>query len=190
MNFLVLIFSVATWAQGVNLIQEDKKILCNNQEGFEVIIHERDTSFTVKGQGTFNLVEFLDLGILASKNNQIYGHISFTQPDKAIILIGRSVVLHEYQCSDVSIEKHCRSSHLSSIGIENLIWSPTEFRLSLRNQNSLKLPVKKYGTYPNDGTYFLASNTQSTGLHLIDYGQKIQVVYGESHSLNCSYIKD
>lgn len=188
MSLITFVFSIVMASYSVNLIQEDQKILCENENGVEVVIHERDSYFTFSGEGTFTSIEFLDSGVLAKKNNNVFGHISLTQPGKAKVLIGSLIEMYEYQCKDVAYEKHCQSSHLNAAGVKNLVWSPTEFKVYMNSTSLLRLPVKRYGTYPNDGTYFLSSNNNGRGLHLIDYGQKIHVVYGKSYSLDCSYL--
>ncbi len=184
--FLSLIFS---FAYGLSLVQESKDIECKNSE-VSVLVDKRDrfievTELSSLNTKKFTSYEFLDSGILLKQNSaDEIALIQLTPKNNAILIVGRKHSFTESNCRDTGGSKTCE------VNGKSLFWSPTIMSYDAQYDGLVlaNINVRHYGVYPNDGTYFLGSSLNSTGLAIIDYGAKVELVYGKLKNLNCIYL--
>ncbi len=178
LNFIFYIFNL----HAVSLIQEQNDIECLSSESKKILINKKDSFFNV-GNKKYKAVEFLDTAILAKNNNE-YALIQMLQNDEAYLVSGFFSNFAEKNCNDTGASKTC-----SNKNFHQLYWSSSKLNMSIKPQKTDKMKVIRYGVYPNDGTYFIASN-ESSGQVIIDYGSKLQTVYGSFKKLKCSYLEE
>lgn len=185
--FLSLIF---TTVFGLSLVQESKDIECKNSH-VSVLIDKRDRFIEVTDVSALTIekyssYEFLDSGILLKKNDSDeYALIQLAPRNNANLIIGHKQSFTESNCKDTGGSKTC------TVNSKSLFWSSTKLSYDqiYKGSSLLTMDVHHYGIYPNDGTYFLALGLNSTGLIVIDYGSKLDLVYGTANKLDCKYIE-
>lgn len=185
-QLLSLIF---TLVHATSLVQETKDIECKNSEA-SVFIDKRDRYIEIKNISTdqiqkYDLVEFLDSAILLKKNNsEDYALIQMTPKNRSVLIEGSMKPFTESDCKDMGASKTC------AVNEKELFWSSTRLSFDeVASGNSfLNLNVQHYGVYPNDGTYFLAFSSRGAALAVIDFGSKLNLLYGASKHLSCKYL--
>lgn len=179
-----------TLVYGLSLVQEAKDIECKNTE-VSVLIDKRDRFIEVTDISDLTIekyssYEFLDSAILLQKkDSDEFAIIQLTPKNKAELIVGHKQSFTESNCKDTGGSKTC------NVNSKSLFWSSTKlsYDQSYKSSSLLNMDIRHYGVYPNDGTYFLATSANQMGLMVIDYGSKLDLLYGKSSHLDCSYIK-
>ena len=170
---LTLTFLFSLKVSALSLLQETSKILCENGEK-SVVIEANDSALKINGK-KYRLGEFLDSAILAERKGS-HAHIQMLPKNRALLIVGQLSSFREGQCDQKRAAKVCKNK------TKNIYWSPTKIG-DLDNER----PVRHYGVYPNDGTYFLAYDEES-GYALIDFGFRFVTIDGPAFQLDCNYL--
>lgn len=175
MKFLASLipFLFVTPAFALSLIQETREIHCQSAN-HNLVIAKNDSTVTID-HTIYKSIEFLDLAILAASKEKT-ALVQMTPQNTATVIVGALVKYKEYQCQQVGDSKRCVA------GSWELLWSPTSLEI-----NGQVMPVQNYGTYPNDGTYFIAYNSKGEGAAIVDFGENFSLIVGQSTQMNCAY---
>jgi hypothetical protein len=160
-------------------LREHKKVHCTDRQNFKIEISENDQVLITSEGHFYDSIEYLDSAIfLKNKVGSQHALFQLVEGDKAFFVEGEMKTFIEKLCNDTGASKSCGET-----GVEKrLTWTP-EFLGYTQPAYS----VKRYGVYPNDGTFFIATDGINKGTALIDFGSKFQVIDGSFRELKCTY---
>lgn len=174
-----LLFLSLNKVYSVDLLQDEKAIICNGFDSTQVSISKSDTVMLVNTK-KYLTTDFLDTAILSKSKND-YSFFQATQNNEGYLITGKLFNLSERpDCKTSGFSKIC-----SNESFEKMTWSSTHIKFNEKN-SPLNMKVLRYGVYPVDGTYFIAKN-ENFGAALIDFGAKIKIIVGEFKKVKCGY---
>ena len=190
---LLTLIASAAHAEPVSMFQERLEIECKARaaSAFDrFVIDRKDTVITLfKGGKTVDEMErvaFLDTAFLVRSKSDAGKHALFQiMPNgTTTFLTGERLQLKEADCDDTGASKTCKNETF-----KKLFWSPERVELETI-KSKVGGPIESYGFFANKATFFRSrasgKKTEPT-LVLIDHGAPIDMVFGLSIPVECSY---
>ena len=174
----------------VALMDDERAILCKGSDGsgqFKLWMDPKDREMKVTRSGKveiFRSQRFLDHAVLfKSEKSEDWAWFQIFEDSNPMVILGRAQDFKESSCEDTGNSKRCQISAQST-----LTWTPEYLEDKTEGRDkSVFAPIRRYGTFPNDGTYFLAESAEKNTLALLDLGSELKLVKGSLSQLTCVY---